>query len=129
MILDREELARRNIPEPIVEHQFCDDRKWRFDYAWPEHKLALEFDGNLWHRSRHNYRKGLMGDMVKFNEAALLGWKVIHIPSNVHKLPFKQGGDLAYHYLQRFFTAPGRASQESTPEACCRLPSPSVPPR
>ena len=36
---------------------------WRFDFAWPEKKIAVEIDGDE--------------DRLKLNTAAILGWRVI----------------------------------------------------
>jgi hypothetical protein len=55
----------------------CD---WRFDYAWPAYKIALEIEGGLWLRrskSRHFSGRGVIGDMRKYNEAAIMGWLII----------------------------------------------------
>src|SRR5690606_18901447 len=60
------------------EHQFVDDRAWRFDLAWPSVKIAIEFDGMGYghqaiNRLRQNYEKQ--------NEAAALGWRVLRFES------------------------------------------------
>ena len=34
-----------DIPEPTRELVFAPPRKWRFDFAWPEHLVAVEIDG------------------------------------------------------------------------------------
>ena len=48
---------------------------WRFDFAWPEKKIAVEIDGGQWMSGggRHNTD----GDRLKLNTAAVLGWRVI----------------------------------------------------
>ena len=34
------------IPDPILEHRFSKDRKWRFDFAWTGRKnVAIEVEG------------------------------------------------------------------------------------
>jgi len=33
------------LPVPVHEYEFWPGRKWRFDYCWPEHELAVEQDG------------------------------------------------------------------------------------
>jgi len=64
-------------PEPMVaQHQFHPERKWRFDFAWPRHKLALEIDG-VQHGLVHEMRK----DNEKMAEAAIAGWRVIRVLS------------------------------------------------
>ena len=65
------------LPEPVPEYRFHPHRKWRFDYAWPLHRLALEVDGGVWTQGRHTRGSGFLGDMLKFNNATLLGWRVL----------------------------------------------------
>ena len=59
------------------EHKFHPVRKWRFDFAIPEHKIAIEIDGGVWNYGRHNRAQGYIADMKKFNAAASLGWIVL----------------------------------------------------
>jgi hypothetical protein len=70
------------LPAPIAEHRFHPVRKWRYDYAWPEHLIALEVEGGVWlsqhgKKSRHFTGAGAVGDMEKYNAAAVLGWRVL----------------------------------------------------
>lgn len=58
------------------EHRFYQPRKWRFDYALPDYKIALEVEGGVWTQGRHTRPKGFLGDMAKYNTATLLGWRV-----------------------------------------------------
>lgn len=63
--------------EPVKEYRFHPTRKWRFDYAIPALKIAVECDGGVWTGGRHVSPKGYMKDMEKFNAAAELGWVVL----------------------------------------------------
>lgn len=65
------------LAEPVPEFRFHPHRKWRFDYAWPLHRLALEVDGGVWTQGRHTRGSGFVGDLLKFNAATLLGWRVL----------------------------------------------------
>src|SRR5574343_1379917 len=38
------------LPSPVREHRFHATRAWRFDLAWPEHRLAVEYDGGTYSR-------------------------------------------------------------------------------
>lgn len=61
---------------PEREYKFHPARKWRFDYCWPDRKIAVELEGGIWTNGRHNRGAGMIGDMEKYNEAAKLGWFV-----------------------------------------------------
>jgi hypothetical protein len=64
------------LPEPEFEWRFHPTRKWRFDLAWPGHKVALEVDGGIWVAGRHSRGAGVKADWEKINTAQLLGWRV-----------------------------------------------------
>ena len=72
-------VKRRGLPPVESEYRFHPVRKWRFDYAFPEQKVAVECEGGVWMRGggRHNRGKGMVGDMQKYSEAAALGWRII----------------------------------------------------
>lgn len=70
-------LKRDGISEPETEWKFHPVRHWRFDFAWPQKKLALEVEGGVWTNGRHNRGQGFVNDMSKYNSAALLGWRVL----------------------------------------------------
>lgn len=59
------------------EFRFHPVRKWRFDFAIPEIKLAIEYEGIIADKSRHTNIKGYTEDANKYNEAQKLGWKVL----------------------------------------------------
>jgi hypothetical protein len=65
------------LPEPVREFKFHPTRKWRFDLCFPEHKLAIEIEGAIWTRGRHTRPKGFLGDIIKYNQATLLGWSLL----------------------------------------------------
>lgn len=67
------------LPEPVVELKFHPERRWRFDYAFPAAKVALEVEGGVWSGGRHTSGAGFVKDMEKYNAAACLGWKVLRI--------------------------------------------------
>jgi hypothetical protein len=67
------------LPPPVPEHRFHPDRKWRFDYAWPEIKVALEVEGGVWSGGRHTSSQGFEGDMAKYNAASVSGWRILRV--------------------------------------------------
>jgi hypothetical protein len=42
------------IQVPTREYVFAPPRKWRFDFAWPDIKLAVEINGGIWNNGRDN---------------------------------------------------------------------------
>lgn len=65
------------LPQPQIEFRFHPSRKWRFDRAWPELRLAVEIDGGTWNGGRHTRPAGYAEDCDKLNTAALMGWTVL----------------------------------------------------
>ena len=61
------------LPEPVAEYRFHATRRWRFDFAYPDLKLAVEIEGGIWRRGRHNRASGFVRDAEKYNEAAIAG--------------------------------------------------------
>lgn len=64
------------LPEPEREYEFHPERKWRFDFAWPELRIAVEVDG-MHPSGRHNTPQGIANDNDKRNEAQIMGWLVL----------------------------------------------------
>lgn len=67
----------RDFPAPVREHRFHPTRRWRFDVAFPQIKLAIELHGGVWIGGGHNRGKHQQGDFDKINEAQILGWVVL----------------------------------------------------
>lgn len=68
------------IPPPIREHEFARaklNRKWRFDLAWPDVRLAVEVHGGEFGGGRHTSGTGLRQDSEKLRCAQWLGWTVL----------------------------------------------------
>lgn len=62
--------------ECVKEYQFHPTRRWRFDYAIPAHKIAVEVEGGVWTGGRHIRPQGFLGDIEKYNTATIMGWRV-----------------------------------------------------
>lgn len=67
------------LPEPVHEVRFDPIRRWRFDFAFPAHKVAVEVEGGSWTNGRHTRPAGFEADCEKYNAAALLGWVVLRV--------------------------------------------------
>ena len=69
----------------VKEYRFHPVRQWRFDYALPMHKVALEVEGGVWTQGRHTRPQGFLGDIEKYNTATTMGWKVVRtIPNELY---------------------------------------------
>jgi very-short-patch-repair endonuclease len=69
----------------VREYQFAPPRRWRFDFAWLDQKLAIEIEGGVFGTGRqhtpgrHSRGVGLTADCVKYAEAMCLGWRVLRV--------------------------------------------------
>lgn len=74
-------LLRHQLPQPVREYKFHPIRKWRFDFAWPKIKLAVEIDGGTFGGTKmlgnHAIGKRYQEDCIKSNAAQLDGWAVL----------------------------------------------------
>ena len=70
------------IPAPELEYRFAPPRRWRFDFAWPAHKVAVEIEGIVYREGggRHQRGAGFVADCEKYEAALLNGWRVYRIP-------------------------------------------------
>ncbi len=72
---------RCNGPELIEEFKFCEARQWRADYKTANGQWLIELDGGVYSNGRHNRSSGYIEDCIKLNTAALLGYRVLRIPT------------------------------------------------
>lgn len=57
-----------------IEYQYeVEGGKYRFDFAIPDRKVAIELDGYEWHSSREQFTK----DRQRQREIEMLGWRVV----------------------------------------------------
>lgn len=59
------------------EYQFHSTRKWRADFLISNTKILVEVEGGIWSKGRHTRGSGYIGDMEKYNAAAILGFQVL----------------------------------------------------
>lgn len=78
-------IKAENLPDPQREFRFCRDRKFRFDFAWPILRIAVEVQGGLWIIGRHNRPASMEKEYEKLNLATLYGWRVfLFTPRMIH---------------------------------------------
>ena len=68
------------LPEPEREHCFMKPkRQFRFDFAWPDLKIAVEVEGGTFAKgkSRHTTGIGFHKDCIKYNYAVEDRWRVL----------------------------------------------------
>lgn len=82
-----------------TEWQFDDDRKWRFDWAIPALKIALEYEGGIFRQyegahGAHSTAGLFTKDTDKYNRATVLGWRVIRVTALNYSTAIHQLNDL-----------------------------------
>ena len=79
------------------EYVFLKDRRFRFDFAWPKHMIAVEIEGGTWNKGRHVTGAGFAKDCEKYNLATLEGWRVYRFPTQMVK------DETAISFLHKIF--------------------------
>ena len=74
------EIIKQTLKRSVVkEFKFHPKRKWLFDFAVPDLKIAVEIEGGIFAQKRlgHSTGAAIKKDMEKYNAAQLMGWKVL----------------------------------------------------
>lgn len=71
--------------EPVREYRFDDVRRFRFDFCWPDLKIAVEVEGGIWKAKSGHSGAGYLSDCQKYNLATAQGWKLFRYPVNLIK--------------------------------------------
>lgn len=87
---------------PVQQHKFHPIRNWRFDFAWPLNKLAIEVQG---YGPGHTSYTGMLGDYEKHNEAIIHGWRILYFMSRDVE-PYNQANTVAL--IRLLLNAPTR---------------------
>lgn len=74
-------------PVLAVEHRFDARRQWRFDFALPTLRVAIEVEGGQWTNGRHTRGLGFAADCAKYNAAAMAGWRVLRFTQSMVRTP------------------------------------------
>jgi len=69
------------------EHKGIQGRQFRFDFAIIKYKIAIEYEGNTFGKSRHTSPKGYSTDCKKYNLAAINGWAILRYTTVETKEP------------------------------------------
>ena len=69
-------LRNAGLPDPVREYPFALPRRFRFDFAWPDERVAVEIHGATYAQGRHTRGSGFERDCEKRNLATHLGWRL-----------------------------------------------------
>lgn len=79
----REVLARacrlQGVEGPRIGYCWQRERRWTFDLAWPDRRVAVVLDGGSRIGGRVVYGAGWIRDAQRLNEAAVEGWLVLRV--------------------------------------------------
>jgi hypothetical protein len=69
-------MARSSLPPPVAQYRIEHEGRFvaRVDFAWPELKVAVEYDG-LWHAESRQFAK----DRERLNRLQAAGWRVVFV--------------------------------------------------
>lgn len=71
-----------NLKGWVREYRWHPSRRFRFDFAWPEQKVAVEIEGGIWNGGKHGRGSGILKDCEKRSLAAVEGWLVLSVAPN-----------------------------------------------
>lgn len=74
-------MKRRGLPKPRTEYKFHPVRRFKFDFAYPDVKVAVEIEGGIFTGGAHGSASGILRDIEKYNLAAVNGWIVYRVPT------------------------------------------------
>jgi len=75
------QLRSEKITGWVRQYKFYPNRQWHSDFAWtnPDIMLIVEVEGGVFSKGRHVRPVGFTNDCSKYNEALLLGWRVLRV--------------------------------------------------
>ena len=78
-----QQMAWAGVCRPEREYRFHPKRMFRFDFAWPDLRLAVEVQGGTWSGGAHGRGSGIARDYEKLNLAAVNWWVVLQVDSKM----------------------------------------------
>jgi very-short-patch-repair endonuclease len=102
-----EQLKQHRLPMHLREHRFAQaaiGREWRFDFCFPDFKLAVEIEGlavmslmmpsgkkRMICTGRHSTPGGFEDDCEKYATAVMMGWRLVRFMTKQVKSEFALG--------------------------------------
>ena len=86
----------RGLPHPELQYAICgrSGELWRVDFAWPEVRLAAEYESIDWHAGRNE----MLRDKARWGKIQELGWTIIPIVvDDVRREPDRLGDRITSH--------------------------------
>lgn len=83
------QIKESGLPEPNRQFKFHPKRRWRADFGWNceyngrKVRLIAEVEGGIFIGGRHTHPIGFTKDVEKYDEAEILGYKVIRVTSGM----------------------------------------------
>ena len=65
------------LPPPVLQHEITgrSGERWRVDFAWPDRRVAAEYESVEWHAGRDE----MLRDKSRWGKIQELGWTLIPI--------------------------------------------------
>jgi hypothetical protein len=86
------------LPTPELQYEIHGlDEVWRVDFAWPDQRVAAEYESVDWHAGRAE----MLRDKKRFAGIQQLGWTLIPIVvDDVRREPWRLADRIGYHLLR-----------------------------
>ena len=72
-------LLAKGYPAPHEQMRLIPGRRYAWDFCWPEQQLAVEVQGQVWHKGAHTSGYGVTRDAAKLNELSCIGWRCLFV--------------------------------------------------
>lgn len=85
-------MHRAGLPPPVAQYRIVDGGRFlaRVDFAWPDRRLAVEYDG-LWHAEERQFTQ----DRRRLNLVHAAGWRVVFVTAADHHDPTRVLDEIA----------------------------------